>query len=55
MATGGRLNPHFSSSMRAAIDSPAARRVDRQPRGLVQHHRFGVDEEDAIGEDHERP
>src|SRR6185436_17086576 len=35
--------------------APAAGRVDRQPGGLVDHHRLSVDVEDAVGENHRFP
>ena len=49
IGTGGRWKPSFSSSSRASTLSPPARgAVDRQARGLVDHDRLAVDEEDAV-------
>jgi hypothetical protein len=31
-------------------DCAIARRIDRQTGGLVEHDRFAIDEQDAVGE-----
>ena len=39
----------FADTISDAVPA-TARRVDRQSRGLIEHHRLGVDEQDAVGE-----